>query len=425
MLSSTALIFLITTAIIALVVIGAPILVGMGMWVVAVSSVIDLSLSNLGVSMFEGLNTFGLLAMPLFILTGDIINASGIAKKLTDFAYASMGWLRGGLAISSIGASGFFAAISGSNSATALTIGTIMYPELVRHNYAPGFAAATIASGGIVGVIIPPSILFILYAMLAGCSVNEMFIGGIIPGSMMILAMILVCNILSRRHNWGTVTRLNIREVGRTAVRAYLGFGAMALIMYGIYTGKFSPTEAAAVCVFFGLFSGLVITREVSLKALPELLFNSGKMVGMVSPLVGMSMAIQQCLASIGLDRWLLAHCADMGAVSLLVLTMVIMFFMGMFVECVPVITILAPILAPIAASVGIHPIHYGMVICMGSTLGYITPPFGLNIFVTQAVTDVGLAQQVPYLKWFIGALFLVWFLVAAFPFFTTLLIPG
>ena len=168
---------------------GTPLLLVIGLWVVGMQLIFDFPLANIGNSMFEGLNNFALLAAPLFILTGDLIASGGIAKRMSDFALALLGWVRGGLGMASIGACGMFAAISGSNSATTATIGSITYPTMVKQGYEKHFAAATSAAGGTVGIIIPPSILFIVYGYLIGLPISELFLAGIIPGILMVIAM--------------------------------------------------------------------------------------------------------------------------------------------------------------------------------------------------------------------------------------------
>ncbi len=180
---------LISIGVSLLFVIGVPIFLVIGFWVIGVSLVIDFTLANIGVTLYEGLNFFGLLALPLFILTGDLINNAGIARRLSEFAYSVLGWLRGGLAMASLGACGLFAAISGSNSATTATIGSIMYPEMRDNGYDKNFAAATAAAGGTVGIIIPPSIIFIVYGFLLNLSISDLFIGGLLPGLIMVIAM--------------------------------------------------------------------------------------------------------------------------------------------------------------------------------------------------------------------------------------------
>ena len=195
---------LISIGVTILFVMGVPIFLIISLWAVGVSLVIDFTLANIGVTLYEGLNFFGLLALPLFILTGDLINQAGIAKRMSDFAYSILGWVRGGLAMSALGACGMFAAISGSNSATTATIGSIMHPEMTKTKYDPNFAAATVAAGGTVGIIIPPSIIFIVYGFLLNLSISELFLGGMIPGILMVVSMQLACWYMSRKYGWAS-----------------------------------------------------------------------------------------------------------------------------------------------------------------------------------------------------------------------------
>ncbi|HPR07253.1 MAG TPA: TRAP transporter large permease subunit, partial [Denitromonas sp.] len=245
----TLLITLVTIGVGLLFLVGVPIFLVIGFWVTGVSIVIDFTLANIGVTLFEGLNFFGLLSLPLFILTGDLIAAAGIATRLANFAHACLSWMRGGLGLATIGSCGLFAAISGSNSATTATIGGIMHPLLVKDGYDTRFAAATAAAGGTVGIIIPPSIIFIVYGFLMNLSISDLFVAGILPGALMVIAMQLVCWWMCRKHGWGSVTPLDMGCVLRTARSAYLGFFAIFIVIFGIYSGIFSPTEAAAITV--------------------------------------------------------------------------------------------------------------------------------------------------------------------------------
>ncbi len=374
---------------VALFVLGVPILVVIGLWSIGISFLVDLSLANVGVTLYEGLNFFGLLAMPLFILTGDMINAAGIARKLTNCAHACLGWLRGGFGMATLGACGIFAAISGSNAATAATIGSIMYPKMIDDGYDPSCAAASIGSGVTAGIIIPPSIIFITYGFLLNLPINDLFTAGAVPGALMVLSMMVVCYILARKNKWGTLMTFSPKSAIKTTFQAYLGFLAILLIIYGIYSGSFSPTESAAMCVGFCFFAGLIITRELKLRNLPKVLFNSGKMVGMVAPLVAMSIVMQQCLSALGIEKWMASTIGNLGYAGVMLSCMIIIFIAGMFLENVPVVTILAPILVPIAHSVGVDPIHFGVIMLVGTAIGFITPPFGLNLFVVSTVTGL------------------------------------
>ncbi|KGO32883.1 TRAP transporter [Desulfobulbus sp. Tol-SR] len=399
-----------------LFVLGVPILVIIGLWCVGGCVFAGLSLANLGTTLFEGLNSYSLLAMPLFVATGDLIGASGIAKRLTDFAYACMCWFRGGLAMASIMACGFFAAISGSNSATAATIGSIMHPEMTKDGYDKKFAAATVAAGGTVGIIIPPSIVFITYGFLMNLCVSDLFLAGLFPGILMCVCMGLVAFFLSWKNKWGTVKPLSVKRIGSTALHAYLGFFAIGLILYGIYTGQFSPTESAAVCVGFCLIAGTGITRQIKLRALPDLFFKSGRIVGMIIPLVGVSMVMQQCLSALEADKWLFERLSGYGYTGIMIASVIIIFIVGMLMESIPAITIVVPILAPIAHAAGVDPVHYATIVLVGMAIGFVTPPFGLNLFVASAVCGVSYAQIVKPTIWYIAALLVAWGLTIFFP---------
>ena len=198
---------------------GVPVFLVIAYWVIGMSYVLDLQLLNMGAALQDVFTDgFALLAMPLFILAGDLINCSGIARRLSDFAYACLGWIRGGLAMASLGACGLFAAISGSNSATTATIGSMLHPEMVKGGYDERFSAATAAAGGTVGIIIPPSIIFIVYGFLMNLPISDLFVAGIIPGAMMVLGMMLACFLVCWKNGWGYIIALNPMRGIKTAV---------------------------------------------------------------------------------------------------------------------------------------------------------------------------------------------------------------
>ena len=411
---------LLSIACVILFILGTPIVAILGLWSLGACMLVDIALSNIGISLFEGLNVYGWLSMPLFVLTGDLISSAGIARRLTDFAMACIGWLRGGLAMATLGACGLFAAISGSNAATAFTIGSIMYPDMVKDGYDKKFAAATIASGGTVGIIIPPSVVFITYGFLLNISVSDLFMGGLLPGCLMVLSMIIVAFIASTKNKWGTISHFSPRKVATTALHAYLGFFAIILIMYGIYTGKFSPTESAAVCVGFCFLSGVLITREIKLKNIPKILTNSCNMVGMVSPLVAMSLVMQQCLSAMDIHHTIATLLSGFGYWGIMGVCMAIIFVFGMFLESQPTVTILAPILAPLAHAAGADPVHFATVFLVGAAIGFITPPFGLNLFVASSISRVPYIQIAKPTLWYLAALLIAWIITAACPVLST-----
>ena len=428
---------LISLGVTFLFMLGVPVFLVIAYWVIGCSIVLGLTFDNIGAALtYAFSNGFALLAMPLFILTGDLINKAGIARRLSDFAYAVLGWLRGGLAMASIGACGLFAAISGSNSATTATIGSMMHPEMVKGGYDTRFAAATAAAGGTVGIIIPPSILFV---------------AGIIPGVMMVLAMQFVCWLMSRIHGWGHIIPFDMGRVLRTAFGAWLGFFAIGLVLWGIYTGKFSPTEAAAVtvgfCVIVGVLSrwlfplvasgmdehgrprtyaASILVEGFRIRDLPSVTMRSAQITGILAPLIGISVVMQQILSLLGAQEAIGQWVSGLGGYwVMLAASMAIIFVAGMVLESLPVTIILAPILAPLAAANGMDPVHFAVIFLVGASIGFVTPPYGLNLYVASSVTGVPYMRLLRYALYYLAALLSVWIIVAVTPSLATILLPS
>ncbi len=430
---------------------GTPVLLVIFYWVIGCSFVIDLPLANTGNELINVFSKgFALLAMPLFILTGDLINQSGIARRLSDFAYSCLGWLRGGLAMASIAACGLFAAISGSNSATTATIGSMLHPEMVKGGYDERFSAATAAAGGTVGIIIPPSIIFIVYGFLLNLPISDLFVAGIIPGALMVLGMMTAAFIVCTINGWGVLIGLSITRMIKTGIGAWLGFFAIGLVLWGIYTGKFSPTEAAGVtvafCVFIGLLSyplnrmmgsstnvpveeksyaSMFVVEGFTILQIPNIVSRSAQISGILVPLIAVSVAMQQVMSSLGAKDFIGEFVTGMGGYyAVLFTSMAIVFVTGMILESLPVTIILAPILAPIAASVGIDPIHFAVVFLVGASIGFITPPYGLNLYVASGVTGVPYFRLLRYIIPYLIALISVWFFVALVPETALMILP-
>ncbi|MCB1755663.1 MAG: TRAP transporter large permease [Gammaproteobacteria bacterium] len=418
------LIALISVGVTVLFLIGVPIFLVIGFWVIGCSLVIDFTLANVGVTLFEGLSFFGLLALPLFIMTGDLINAAGIAKRMSDFAYSILGWVRGGLGMATIGACGMFAAISGSNAGTTATIGSIMQPEMKKNGYDERFAAATAAAGGTVGIIIPPSIIFIVYGFLLDLPISDLFIGGMLPGVLMVIAMQGACFLVCRKNQWGHLIRFEPKKIGVAALKAYLGFIAIAIVIYGIYSGTFSPTEAAGVTVGFCLIAGVLITRQIKISKLPEILLRSGQITGMLAPLIAVSVVMQQILSLLGAGEVVNGWMADLGKPEYVLLAcMFLVLAAGTVLESLPNTIILAPILAPIAYSAGVDPIHFAVIFLVGDAIGFITPPYGLNLYVASGMTGIPYFSIVRYVLPYLFALLVAWMIIAFWPPLSTFLL--
>lgn len=408
----------------ALFLLGVPIFLVIAVWIIGASLAINFTLANFGVTLFEGLSSYALLALPLFILAGDLMRETGVAKRLSDFAFSLLCWLRGGMALTTIGACGLFAAISGSNSATTAAIGSILYPELVRQNFEKGFSAATVAAGGVVGIIIPPSIVFIVYGVLVGLPVGDLFIAGLLPGLLMIFVMQVCAYLLSRRNGWGLVLRFEAGRVLKAGLHAYLGIMTIGIVLFGIYSGIFSPTEAAGITVGFTILAGL-LTRSMSLSKTPAVLIRASQVTAMLAPVVAVSIVLQQIFAIIGVQQFIegVFHSVTSGYYSVLALCMLIILISGMIMESIPNTIVFAPILAPIATAAGVDPVHFAVIFLVGTAIGFITPPYGLNIYVASGVTRVSYTQIVINLLPYMVALFAAWVLIALVPALSSILL--
>ena len=354
--------------------------------------------------------------------------------------------------MASIGACGLFAAISGSNSATTATIGSMLHPEMVKGGYDERFSAATAAAGGTVGIIIPPSIIFIVYGFLMNLPISDLFVAGIIPGAMMVIGMQLACWIICWRNGWGYLIPLQLNRVLKTAFGAWLGFFAIGLVLWGIYTGKFSPTEAAGVTVGFCIIVGVIslplhrimgsldrerpiaersyremfVVEGFKLTEIPSITMRSAQITGILAPLIAVSVVMQQILSLLGAQQVIGDFVTGMGGYHAVLFTaMVIVFVSGMILESLPVTIILAPILAPIAASVGVDPVHFAVIFLVGASIGFVTPPYGLNLYVASGVTGVPYFRLLRYIVPYLASLIAVWIIVALTPDLTTVLLPN
>lgn len=417
-----AILVYVTIATVACFVLGVPIILCMGVWVACTLYFTGIfPLDNIGLSAFFGLKYFALLAMPLFILTGDLISAGGIAKRLIRFASVSLKRLPGKLGVSTIAACGMFSAISGSNSATTAAIGRIVIPEMTARRYPVALSAAVCAAGGTVGVIIPPSLIFILYGVLMSVSPSDLFIAGIVPGMLMLIAMVTVTVIISlmSKTPWdqGDTTDED-GSVIRAAWEAKTGFLAIFIGLGGIYAGVFSPTEAAGVVVMYCLVAGLFFTRELRFRQLHRIVFSSSSIAGLIAPIVAIAIMVQETVTVLGLQQAVEQFIGGMTQTDtqVIVLAMGIVFLAGCVLESVPVVIIFAPILAPIATAAGLDPVHFAVIFVLGSTIGFITPPYGLNLYMASGVSGAGVLEISLRILPYVLSLVVVWIIVAAFP---------
>jgi C4-dicarboxylate transporter, DctM subunit len=350
------------------------------------------------------IDSFPLMAIPFFILAGNLMEAGGISRRLVEFAKSLVGGVQGGLACSCVLTCLIFASVSGSSVATTFAIGAIIIPAMIKHGYPKSFAASLQATSAELGVIIPPSIPLILYGVSAEVSIGELFVAGIGPGLLIGSALILFVYLFCRKNGWGKED-----HVGRLSVWAATKNAGFALVMPiiiigGIYRGVFTPTEASVVAVVYALFVGVVIYRAISIADLISVLRRS----------VIASAIIMFVIAAAGLFSFLITRAGVPAAISAWITTIIedpyafllavnlFLFVVGMFIETSAAIIVLAPILVPVAIAFGVDPVHFGLIMVVNLALGMITPPFGVNLFAACQVANVPLERIVKHLVPFV-----------------------
>jgi len=398
-------------------IVGVPIFLCVAFWATLASIAIDFTIQNIGITSYQGISSYALLAMPLFILTGDLIGAGGIAKKLSIMARRILAPLRGGLALASIATCSLFAAISGSNSATVATIGRIMIPELKDQGYRADFAAATVAAGGIVGILIPPSILMIVYAFTVNLSVLDLFKAGILPGTLVSIALMAGARYWCHKYDWGRPEPIIMKDVFRATWDAKLGIIAVVLILGIIYGGIASPTEASGIAAAYCLLAGVLLTREIKLKDIPTIFLSSGRVNGLLAPVVSVSIVLQQVFSILGVQDAVSQYIHIFGSKFVIMgMMMFSIILAGAIMESISVCIILAPILAPIAVSIGMDPIHWGAAFIVGLSIGFITPPFGLDLFVASGITGIPYDKLIKWVPPYILFVMIAWVIIMLVP---------
>jgi len=375
-------------------------------------------LMNISLTMFDGLNLFPLIALPLFIVTGDFIAEGGIAHQIMRFARSVAGWARGGLAISTMVASGIFAAISGSNAATVATVGRVVLPSMKEEGYPGAYSAATVAAGGVVGIIIPPSIAFVLYGITVGVSVSDLFIAGFLPGLLMLFCLGAIAYLTGRIFNYGTPVRFSFSGMVRSAGETKYAIGAVLIVLVGIYGGIFTPTEAGGVAAVYCLLVGLLITRQIKVQRIPYILNLSATICGVVAPIVALSLVLSQNIAMLRVPDMMLDYFLAITDDPVMRRLLIIGFLLivGCFLESAPSILLLAPILVPIGNGLGIDPVHFGVIVVSTLAIGFVTPPLGLNLFVASAISGVPFSEIAKSVVVYVIGLILVLLVIVFVP---------
>lgn len=345
--------------------------------------------------MFSGINNFALMAIPFFILAAELMRIGGLSERLVDLAKVLVGWLPGGLSAAAVVSCLLFGSISGSSPATVVAIGSIMFPALVAAGYDKRFAIGLLATAGTLGPIVPPSIALIIYGAVTGTSVGQLFAAGIVPALVIALLLVGYCMVYSARRNYARAPFPAVREVLHALKRAIWGLGLPVILLGGIYSGTFTPTESAAVACFYGWFVGAVIYRTIGVRQIVEILRNSGLISATLLLITAGASAFSWLLAMTGAPTQLAGQVLSIteSPVWVMALFNMVMLVAGFFLDSASAIIVLSPLLQPIAANVGIDPIHFGIITLINFSVGMVTPPVGLNLFVAMAIAKMSLTD--------------------------------
>ncbi|MCL7938946.1 TRAP transporter large permease [Halomonas sp. ATCH28] len=364
--------------------------------------------------MFQGINSFALVAVPMFILAGDLMAQGKVSEKLVAFADSLFGFLKGGLSLVSVGAGMFFAAISGSGAATTAAVGSSLVPELRKKGYEPASAASLIAASGTIGVVIPPSVPMIIYAVIAQQSVSRLFLSGILPGIAMGVGLGTIAIVQAYRRNYPRGTALSPATIWRTFRSASWGLMTPIIILGGIFSGVFTPSEAAVVAVNYALLVSLFVYRDLTLADVYRILIRSAITTSVIMLVIATSAVLSWTLSSWqvpgAIAQAVLSLSTDPLVIMLLVVAVILL--TGVFIETASALIILTPVLLPLVTQLGIDPIHFGLIIVVGLAIGMITPPVAINLYVASSVTQLPLERItraiIPYLLGLVAVLLLV-----------------
>ena len=400
----TALLFI---SMIVLLIVGVPIaFVLCGSSIIAILSTGDIHNAIVIQRMFSGSGSFTLLAIPFFVLAGSLMSSGGISKRLVNLCNSLFGHISGGLAMVAIITCAFFAAISGSSAATAAAVGTIIIPEMLKHKYDKDFAGATVASSAELGVIIPPSIGLIQYGVATGTSISDLFMAGFLPGIFICLVLCVVAHFLCKKQGFEPSKKATRQEKIQAFKDAILAILMPVIILGGIYSGVFTPTEAAVIAVFYGLIVGVLVYKEIKLSDIPRILTDSAITMSTVLLIMSASTIFGWILTKLQIPQAVAKGFLGISASKyiFLLLVNVLLLFIGMFCEAGAAMVILAPLLAPVAQTLGIDLVHFGIIMMANLAIGMMTPPVGVNLYVVCDTAKVKIEGMFPYLvKYFLA----------------------
>jgi C4-dicarboxylate transporter DctM subunit len=374
-----------------LLLLGVPVAIGIGLTSLVVLISQDTSLIVLPQRMFAGTDSFPLVAVPFFILAGDLLAHGKVSEKLVQFADSILGFLKGGLWVVAVMASMFFAAISGSGAATTAAVGTPLIPELKKKNYSAQFSAALIAAGGCTGVVIPPSVPMIIYAVIADQSVAKLFLNGFVPGILMGASLIAIALFIAYKNNYPTGAKFSVANIWRTFKGAIWGLMTPIIILGGIFSGYFTPSEAAVIAVDWALFVAIFIYKDMGWRDIFRIITRSAITMSVIMFIIATSNTLSWILANWQIPNQIanVILSLSQNKFVLLLLINIIILIAGIFMETASALIILTPVFLPLVEQLGIDLIHFGLIMVIGLAIGMVTPPVAINLYVASTISDI------------------------------------
>ena len=394
---------------------GMPISISLGLTVlVFFVTMTSVPIEAVAMKLFTGIEKFEIMAIPFFILAGNFLTHGGVAKRMIRFATAMVGHWHGGLALAGVLACALFAAVSGSSPATVVAIGSIILPAMVAQGYPKAFGAGVITTSGALGILIPPSIVMVMYSVTTNTSVGKLFMAGVVPGLMLAFLLGLTTWFLARKHGYPRMKKATWGERWAAFRESIWGLMLIVVVMGGIYSGKFTPTEAAAMAAMYAFFIAVFVYKDLKLRQIPKVLLDSASLSAMLLYIITNAMLFSFLMTSENIPQDMAAWITGqgMGVVSFLLVVNVLLLVAGNFMEPSSIVLIMAPILFPVAVSLGIDPVHFGILIVVNMEIGMCHPPVGLNLYVASGITKMGISELtvavLPWLMTMLGFLVLV-----------------
>ena len=375
---------------------GMPISISLGLTVLTfLFTMTEVPIESVALKLFTGIEKFEIMAIPFFILAGNFLTHGGVARRMINFASSMVGHWYGGLGLAGVVACALFAAVSGSSPATVVAIGSILLPAMVRAGFPNKFGAGVITTSGGLGILIPPSIVMVMYSVSTNTSVGALFMAGVVPGAVLALFLGFTTWYRAKKFDYPRQPKASWGERGRTFKDSIWGLLLIVIVMGGIYSGVFTPTEAAAMSAVYSFFVAVFVYKDLTLKDVPRVLLNSANMSAMLLYIITNAVLFSFLMTHENIPQemadWMLG--TGVGVIGFLLMANILLLIAGNFMEPSSIVLILAPILFPIAVKLGIHPVHFGIMMVVKMEVGLCHPPVGLNLYVASGITKMGITE--------------------------------